>query len=215
MNKGTMQQNGVDTSTFYYCLNLLIGYYSSFIELEDELPSISSENAGELDSASRILDVLWTSPSYIRRFVAENPCQLNTKYLRTIALWQYALRDVFLCFKQDGKNSILATNGERLFEVGSLKQPIAKLVGTTPALVTMVLLPYQNKLVCDGRVKCFGSKRASGNPAFVDRFISKAAESPIISCPDDLVRYVKTRPSSNVATARFEQRFKKAPLTCV
>lgn len=198
------QADSQATQEFYWCLNSLISYVFELLDTGyPHNPLITSKDSEELDCASYVLDNIWDNPNIIKHFVQDNPCKLSPYYLNIIGLWRFALRDIFICLKKSG-NTIIACNTERLFEVSSLMHPIAQLVGPMPSLATFVVLPYQDRLVCDGRIKRIGKATSKRFPYSVDHYLHLAAEQALITTPNELIRYRQTLKPNHDVTAAFE-----------
>lgn len=189
---------------FYRCLNALISYVFEQLDIVfPHHPLITAHNIDELDCASYVLDNIWDNPSIIRNFVRDNPCRLTPQQLGYVSLWRFALRDIFICF-ESSNDTILACNTERIFVVSSLLQPITHLIGPMPAMASLVLLPFQNRIVCDGRIKYVGRSTTKDLPLVVEHFMHPAADLPFISAPEDLISYRQTLPKNHDITAEFE-----------
>lgn len=190
------------TQFFYQCLTSLIDYGAE--HLEEPLlcrPSITSNDARKQAAASRVLEYLWSNINLIMHYVQENPDHLTKRQLSTIALWRFALRDVFVCFETDMRH-ITCINDERIFSVGSLATPIPKLVGNMPALVILTLLPYQGSIVCDGRVIHI-SNNAKKPIDYIEQQFELASTQSLVATSGELIDYVRNLPEDRDVVPDF------------
>lgn len=193
-DNGYKHTSNTDVKAFYTCLNALIGYVSAALEMGAPgiQPLIDAHEEQRRTLATRVLDLIWEHPTIVRDYVELNPDKLAPWQLNIIAPWEHALCDVFLCLEND-YGTITCANSERLFEVGSLATPIETLVGNMPAMAILTLLPYQGRLVCDGRVTHISNHPRQEAAALIDSQLARAGELPLIRTPAELVAYSSAR----------------------
>lgn len=180
-----------DIETFYTCLNSLIHYAATKLDLGFDCKDASMSLGGsrERRAACLVLDELWEHPGLVRHYVAENPDRLTRDQLNDIRLWQYALTDIFVCLEKDTRHMVCVSN--RMFEVSALATPFCELVKHMPTVAILTLLPYKGRLVCDGRVVSVVQQTRPRLSAFIDKQMSRATDQPLISTQAQLIDYMR------------------------
>lgn len=200
-HKPTQQRE--QAQMFYACLNSLISYAadSSKFHLEAR-PAINSANPREQMAATQMLDLIWEHPSLVKEYLDANPDNLTQEKLSVIEPWQYALRDIFICLENDYRH-ITCINDDRIFEVVSLNTPIEELIGPMPALCILTLLPFQGRLVCDGRVVHLSNKMRLGAAPVLEKMLTQASEYPLVQDARGLIDYTQELPPTHNVISHF------------
>ena len=103
-----------------------------------------------------IRDALFAHRELIDEFVKENPAQLSADALKIVASWKHAVVGKFYIFRYLTDYTVFLTLGDpphKAFGVLGLDNPLKGIFGPgLPKPVSAVLLPFKDKIVCDGLV---------------------------------------------------------------
>lgn len=109
-------------------------------------------------------DLFKLTQSYVSRlelidaFVAANPARFSVDELAIVSSWRHLVAGRFVALRQLKSHMIFLSQTEpiKAFAVLGLSQPLEQVFGArTPALIETVLLPFRDKIVCDGIVSRF------------------------------------------------------------
>lgn len=106
-----------------------------------------------MEAAYRIRTALWKDRTILQRFVKENPYGLVAEDLSLAASWKHRVEGTFFVFRHLKRHSILIDESDspRAFAVQGITSSFSDLLGPEVPLATQaVLLPFDDKIVCDG-----------------------------------------------------------------
>lgn len=103
------------------------------------------------------------------------------------------------------RNVALFSNGERIIEVGSFKQPIADLIGPMPSLVVTSLLPYAGRIICNEQISHLSNHPYANAGMTIEKFLECALERPLIKTAAEFLAYLQTLPPNYNVIPEFTQ----------
>lgn len=157
-----------------------------------EIASAAAEDAlARQDVASDVLDALWENRQLIDEFVRLNPEGLSKEELKVVRLWRRAIAGRFVVTDAEGGLMALVTSGRlerpRLILADLLERKAEDVFHELPCLAELVLLPYQGRIVTDGRIKRVSSIVMPGGHELIRQRLRLAMKSPPITTAKDLI----------------------------
>ena len=153
---------------------LFVFVNNSLSVLPDTLATPDETARTSPDDRAKIRDALNANIGLIQSFIEENPYQLNEEELEIVHSWRHQVAGRFYVFRELKNYTVFVTASAPAIAYGvlALSQPFEDLVGPhLPVLTQTVLLPFRDKIVCDGMIikynLSFGPGLRSGlNEAF-------------------------------------------------
>ncbi len=87
----------------------------------------------------------------IRKMIKKNPFGFAKEELEIIKSWQHYIPAPFIIIRNEKDHTIFLQN-ERLYAVNSISNDITTGLGSLPANVITVLLPYKDMIIHDGLI---------------------------------------------------------------
>ena len=151
----------------------------------------ASDALARQDAASDMLDALWVNRQLIDEFVRLNPEGLSKEELKAVRLWRRAIAGRFVVTDAEGGLMALVTSGTqerpRLILADLLERKAEDVFHELPCLAELVLLPYQGRIVTDGRIKRVSSIVMPGGHELIRQRLRLAMKSPPITTAKDLI----------------------------
>ena len=151
----------------------------------------ASDALARQDAASDMLDALWVNRQLIDEFVRLNPEGLSKEELKAVRLWRRAIAGRFVVTDAEGGLMALVTSGTqerpRLILADLLERKAEDVFHELPCLAELVLLPYQGRIVTDGRIKRVSSIVMPGGHELIRQRLRLAMKSPPITTAKELI----------------------------
>lgn len=169
-------------------------------------------------------DTLLDNPELIEAFADKNPLGLDDAMLDQVRSWRHFLHGTFFVERDLKKYSVFLGDGQKpkAYGVLGLTDEIVDLLPhAMPLLVTAVLLPWKNQIVCDGMIGFNNLILGSGIRRSLRETYREAKENGIITSLDPgweprvpaspkrprsqaIVRFLKRCPKT---VAEFQERY--------
>jgi len=138
-----------DVKVFYKLHHLLLRYTNkkyNLVTIPENFFQISLEDLRDLRNK------LYDNPQLIDEYVEKNPDMLPGNELKIIESWHDFVRGDFVVIKYLKKYAIFLELGDtpKAYGVLALLSPFEEILGTPPAMVKVVLLPFKGKIIYDG-----------------------------------------------------------------
>lgn len=151
----------------------------------------ASDALARQDAASDMLDALWENRQLIDEFARLNPEGLSKEELEAVRLWRHAIAGRFVVTDAEGGLMALVTSGTqerpRLILADLLERKAEDVFHELPCLTELVLLPYQGRIVTDGRIKRVSSIVMPGGHELIRQRLRLAMKSPPITTAKELI----------------------------
>ena len=190
---------------------------ASFLRLMKALLAFVMERTGahrgqgrdlqaRIATTSDALDRLWAAPQLIDEFLAENPADFDERDLATIASWRTPVMGRFVVTGVQGKRfACLPADVDappRLIIVKLIRREAEELFRTTPCLIELVLLPFRDSIVTDGRIRRLSSAAKPGGTLVIENRLRLAALHRLVQTPSDLAELAQSDPEKSAGHGR-------------
>lgn len=134
----------------------------------------------------RVGEILWSDPQVIDDFARENPFDLPSVLLNEALGWKVA-RNEFYIYRGYEDGFAIFEGGPGAFAVTGLAQEISSMITQAPCMVSVTLLPYDNKIVYDTQIAEY-SVALSDN---VLNMMAHEVSGEVVSCAADFIAVMK------------------------
>lgn len=181
----------------------------AFVMVRRHVPRGPSRDLqARLTATSDALDRLWEAPQLIDEFLTENPARLDERDLATIASWRSPVMGHFVVTGIQGNRfACLPADVDappRLIVVQLIRRKADELFRTVPCLIELVLLPFRDAIVTDGRIKRLSSVTKPGGALVIESRLRLAALHKLVQTPSDLAELTQSNLEKTAGRARDE-----------
>ena len=144
-----------DASVFLEIYPKLIAFASGRLGGVAGITDLKSFRNAPLEDKAEARDALLDNAHLIEAFVEENPQKLDDTILADVGGWKNFLHETFFIERDLQKYTVFLRDGAepKAYGVLGLTDEIIDLVlHELPLMVTAVLLPWRNQIVCDGLI---------------------------------------------------------------
>lgn len=150
--------------------------------------AMDSKDLAKLSEGSKVLDALWSDVSLVDNYVTLNPYNLPRELLETARPWRYAIPGIYTCIDADADFALYQGYG-RIFCVSPILRDADSFIHAIPCLVSLVLLPFEDRIVTDGRVMHISDEpRPEAMPSIIEG-LKRAAGREVIETPEQLIAF--------------------------
>jgi hypothetical protein len=143
------------------------------------MPGVDSEEAfraSSLQDKAKLRDALHANPQVIDSFVAENPAGFAPEELALVAAWKRGVVGTFYIFRYLKRYTVFLDDKTppQAYGVLGIPRNIEDLfMLAPPIMVKTVLLPWRDKIVCDGLVLAYNLYLGAGIRGTLNRIYQR------------------------------------------
>lgn len=185
----TTQDRKSRAKRYYAALNPLLTYVNEQTRVS-ELSHIAmdTKDLSKLAEGSKVLNALWRDVSLIDSYVELNPYNLPRELVAAARPWRYAIPGHYTCVDARADLALYQGYG-RIFCVSPILRDADSFIRATPCLVSLVLLPFEDRIVTDSRVVHISDEpRPEAMPDIIEE-LRQAAGRELIETPEQLIGF--------------------------
>lgn len=150
-----------DAALFYRAWWPLLEWVNAERKLVPQLWQPTPQRPYPVQAAITVRNAIWADDALLDQFLATGAGELAEAERALIASWKHRVSRSFIVLKHLKKHSIFIAD-ERVYEVLGLYSPLEDIITPVPKVVETTLLPFGDRIVCDGLVLSPGIALTSG-----------------------------------------------------
>lgn len=153
-----------DAALFYELMWALQFYIKQTLNLFPEVQSLEQYVDLPVERKIKVREALYGDPTWIDRFLQENPQQFSDEKCAIVASWKHFIADDFYIERMLKKYTIFISQNEKVYGVWGLQDDFDAMLHPSqlPLCVRAVLLPFQDKIIYDGLLQGYNVLFGSG-----------------------------------------------------
>lgn len=172
-----------ETKLFFQLNGALLNFVNQEMRVSSEPTNTDDFHAvTPLAVKAKLRDAVAADCSWIDSFLTANPNSLGDDELKIVDSWRHQIHGTFYVYRQLAEHAIFLAAEEETsaFAVIGLSQPFDHIVQDLPAMVQTVLLPLNDKIICDGLIAGYNVPLGEGIRRMLDDAFQSAVSSDTI-----------------------------------
>ena len=170
-----------EDAALYYKLRMsTLAYTNQKLAIVPQVATPADMRKLSLTEIAKLSAAFYDDAEMLGRYLAENPDFFSPGDLGIVASWKRRISGDFYVMRYLKAYSIfMSSNPAHLYGVLGLKDPIGSLLGGAPLplLVRAVLLPFRDRIICDGLISIYSVTFGGGMRARLNRAYSRLKEN--------------------------------------
>lgn len=153
-----------DAALYYELMWALQFHIKRTLNLFPEVQSPEQYADLPVESKVEVREALYRDPTFVDRFVQENPQKLSDEKLTIVASWKHFIADDFYIERILKKHTIFIAGSEKVYGVWGLQDDFDAMFHPSqlPLCFRAVLLPFRDKIIYDGLLQGYRVRFGSG-----------------------------------------------------
>lgn len=172
-----------DAALYYELMWALQFHIQQTLNLSPAVQSPKQYAELPMEHKLKVREALYGDPTWIARFLQENPQQFSDEKCAIVASWKHFIADDFYIERMLKKYTIFISRDEKVYGVWGLQDDFDALFHPSqlPLCVRAVLLPFQDKIIYDGLLQGYNVRFGSGiSSDLKEVYLSAKQQSEII-----------------------------------